>query len=200
MVRCFSWALAAEQGTESAQSCKSLVEGAMSTALCHPEERPASLLSREPMRVVLDASVVVSALVFGGGAPAVLRHAWQRRRFVPLLSGPTLQDLEVQLATPRLGLSVSERWGLLGEYLPYVQRVDLSGRERAASVDAASTAVSYGRLATVGRARAWVTADLELLGLQSEALCPRYSIDAFVRLMLSQRRRRVRHGEAMGVL
>lgn len=146
-------------------------------------------VARQPARVVIDASVVVSALIFGGGEPAALRRAWQKRKFMPLLCLETLSDLEGQLSTPQLGLTDHERWRLLHEYVPYAKLIEMprSGLVRRGSLQTPA-AVNYSRLAMVGRARAWVTADLEVLGLCSDALCPRYSVDAFVNMLYHRRR------------
>ncbi len=46
-----------------------------------------------PPAAVLDTNAVVSALVFPSGHLARLRQAWQSRRFTPLVSRPTAEEL-----------------------------------------------------------------------------------------------------------
>ena len=60
-----------------------------------------------PRRVVLDISVVLSALVFGGGAAGAARHAWQQGKCLPLVCTVTVQELMRVLAYPKLRLSAS---------------------------------------------------------------------------------------------
>jgi predicted nucleic acid-binding protein len=135
---------------------------------------------RRPPRVVLDSTVVVSALVFGGGAGASLRHAWQQRQCLPLACAATLMHLNAQLAEPRLGLSAQERRQLLNDYLPHTMKL----RMPAAQVDAQPLPeLMFVRLAMLGRAQAIVTADPELLGLHSPYLCPMLSLDTFIALL-----------------
>ncbi|MBK6557146.1 MAG: PIN domain-containing protein, partial [Comamonadaceae bacterium] len=54
-----------------------------------------------PLRVVLDTNVVLSALVFGGGAAGRVRLCWQQGTFVPLASTATVQELVRVLAYPK---------------------------------------------------------------------------------------------------
>jgi putative PIN family toxin of toxin-antitoxin system len=74
-----------------------------------------------PLRVVLDTNVVVSALVFRGGALARLRPAWQRGEFVPLASRETLDELVRVLAYPKFALTKDEVAELLAVFLPQVE-------------------------------------------------------------------------------
>ena len=52
------------------------------------------------VRVVLDTNVVLSALLFRGGAAAQVRQAWQRERLLPLASTATVQELVRVLGMP----------------------------------------------------------------------------------------------------
>ena len=54
-----------------------------------------------PLRVVLDTNIVLSALVFGGGAAGRLRVAWQQGAVLPLASTATVQELVRVLAYPK---------------------------------------------------------------------------------------------------
>lgn len=115
-----------------------------------------------PPRVVLDTAVVVSALLFGGGLGALLRHAWQVGLCRPLACKASMLDLGIHLAHPRLGLSAREQQQLLGDYLPYVLkvRVPQADTPHARDTPAALTDV---RLAMAGRAHALVSGDATLL-------------------------------------
>lgn len=54
------------------------------------------------MRVVLDANVLVSALLAPRGVPAQLLELWQQGRYELLVSAETLAELERVLQYPRL--------------------------------------------------------------------------------------------------
>ncbi len=53
------------------------------------------MTAKAPPRVVLDTNVALSPLLFGSGPAARVRAGWQSRRFVPLASTATAQDLAV---------------------------------------------------------------------------------------------------------
>lgn len=121
-----------------------------------------------PTRVVLDTSVLVSALVIGGGWGAQLRAAWQARRFVPLASGVTAQELMRVLGYPKFGLSVAEQEELLADYLPWVEVVEVAGTPRGAPVCRDPFDQPFVDLAIVGRANALVSGDTRLLALRGK--------------------------------
>ena len=75
------------------------------------------------VRVVLDTNVVLSALVFRGGAAGQVRQAWQRGLILPLASRATVQELVRVLAYPKFRLSQAEQDELLADYLPYAETV-----------------------------------------------------------------------------
>jgi putative PIN family toxin of toxin-antitoxin system len=79
--------------------------------------------ARGEARVVLDTNVVLSALFFGRGTTALLRVAWQRREFLPLVSTATVQELIRVLAYPKFKLAPSDQQELLADYLPYTEVV-----------------------------------------------------------------------------
>ena len=54
------------------------------------------------MRIVLDANVLVSALISGRGAPASIVAYWQEDRFEVAISPPILHELDRALHYPRL--------------------------------------------------------------------------------------------------
>ena len=76
-----------------------------------------------PTRVVLDTSVVVSALVFEAGQLAWLRSAWRKERIKPLVSKATVTELLRVLAYPKFRLSPDEQEILQADYLPFCESV-----------------------------------------------------------------------------
>ena len=73
--------------------------------------------------VVLDTNVVLSALLFGGGAVGRVRRAWQQGAILPLASTATVQELVRVLAYPKFRLSQPEQNELLADYLHYTDKV-----------------------------------------------------------------------------
>ena len=116
-------------------------------------------------RVVLDTNVVVSALVFGAGRLAEMRIAWQGKRFLPLVSKATVEELLRVLRYPKFQLTQQERESLLGDYLPWCTVV--TGRGRAPRIPGCPDVhdLPFLQLASMGRARAFVTGDKALLRL-----------------------------------
>lgn len=123
---------------------------------------------KAPLRVVLDTSVIVSALVFGGGWGAGLRAGWQARQFVPLASTVTARELMRVLGYPKFDLSATEQEELLADYLPWVEVVQVAGRPRGAPVCRDPLDQPFVDLAIVGRAHALVTGDADLLALRGK--------------------------------
>ena len=76
-----------------------------------------------PARLVLDTNVMLSALLFPGGALSWLRRAWQAERVCPLASRETAVELIRVLAYPKFRLTDDEREDLLGDFLPQCETV-----------------------------------------------------------------------------
>lgn len=136
-------------------------------------------------RVVLDTPVVVSALVFGGGAPSALRQAWQRGRCRPMVCKATLLDLQHQLSRPQLGFTHREQAELLAEYLRFAGRVRVPE-----AADGEPIAFAQARLAHAGKAHAVVTAEASLLGRPDGFPCPAITLDDFIAVLEDLRVRR----------
>lgn len=64
-----------------------------------------------PLRVVLDTNLVLSALVFGGNI-ARLRKTWLEERFIPLASKATITELIRVLAYPKFKLTKTDQENL----------------------------------------------------------------------------------------
>ena len=135
------------------------------------------------VRVVLDTNVVLSALVFRGGAAGQVRQAWQRGLVLPLASTATVQELVRVLAYPKFGLSQAEQDELLADYLPYAETVRISQTPPKLPDCRDALDLPFMHLAVAGKAQVLVTGDLDLLAVAAEfesaTFCPILSIDAF---------------------
>lgn len=134
---------------------------------------------RKPPRVVLDTNAVLSALVFGRGATARLRAAWQSGRCLPLVSTATAQELVRVLGYPKFRLAAQEQQEMLADYLPYAE---VAGIAQPPAVPACRDPfdLPFLHLAAVGRADALVTGDADLLILARCGQCPILTIEAFL--------------------
>ncbi len=137
-----------------------------------------------PRRVVLDTNVVLSALVFGGGAAGRLRALWQQGAFVPLASSATAQELIRVLAYPKFGLSAADQEELLADYLPYVATVRIPQPPPRVPVCRDPLDAPFLHLAVAGKAQMLVSGDKDLLALTVEFAkvndCRIVHLDAFL--------------------
>ncbi len=142
-----------------------------------------------PVRVVLDTNVVLSALVFGGGAAGQVRRAWQQGVLLPLASSVTVQELVRVLAYPKFRLSHAEQDELLADYLPYTETVRIP--QPPPQVPACRDVLDepFMHLAVAGKAQVLVSGDRDLLAIAAEferaCGCPILTLDALLRHPLS---------------
>lgn len=130
-----------------------------------PARRTAALdLDGHPPRVVLDNTVVLSALVFGGPMATRLRRAWRNGFCRPMVCRDTLQDLTRQLGQAPLTFSMAEQLRMLGEYLPYVLKVRVPPTAAPDQIEPAGLA--FVKLGMAGKAHVLVTSDPALLAMQ----------------------------------
>jgi putative PIN family toxin of toxin-antitoxin system len=122
-------------------------------------------VSASPPRVVLDTNIVLSALVFGGGAAGVVRHAWQNGVITPLVSTATARELLRVLAYPRFRLSEIDQESLLADYLPQAQVVHVPDPPPVVPDCRDPADLPFLHLAAAGRARWLVSGDGDLLSL-----------------------------------
>jgi len=113
--------------------------------------------------VVFDTTTVVSALLFATGRLAWLRNHWVSRDCMPLISQVTAAELERVLRYPKSGLSPTERYELLGEYLPWCEVVEITNR--CVSVCRDEKDQPFLDLAQSGKAEFLVSGDRDLLAL-----------------------------------
>ena len=81
----------------------------------------------EPLRVVLDTNVVLSALLFRGGTMRHFAPLWQQERIQPIVSKPIVQELLRVLAYPKFRLTAQDTEDLLADYIPYCDVVNVEG-------------------------------------------------------------------------
>jgi uncharacterized protein len=139
-----------------------------------------------PLRAVLDTNVVLSALVFGGGAAGRLRLAWQRGLVLPLASRATAQELVRVLSYPKFRLSPQEQDEMVADYLPYVKTVRIPQPPPSVPDCRDAMDVAFLHLAVAGKARVLVSGDGDLLALakvfERAGGCPILTLEAFLRL------------------
>lgn len=133
-----------------------------------------------PPRVVLDTNLLLSALVFSQGRLAGLRHAWQARRFTPLVSKATTAELIRVLAYPKFKLSVAEQEELLADYLPWCRTVNITNPPPVTPACRDPFDMPILQLAVAGQADYLVSGDQDLLCLAGQMPCPIVSAEAFL--------------------
>ncbi len=141
-----------------------------------------------PLRVVLDTNVVLSALVFGGGAAGRVRRAWQQGALLPLASTATVKELVRVLAYPKFRLSQAEQDELLADYLPYTKTVRIPQPPPQVPACRDVLDAPFMHLAVAGRGHVLVSGDQDLLAIaaafEQASACPVLTLDAFCRQFL----------------
>ena len=142
------------------------------------------------VRVVLDTNVVLSALVFRGGAAGQVRQAWQRGLVLPLASAATVQELIRVLAYPQLCLSQAEQDELLADYLPYAEVVRIAPPSPSVPDCRDALDLPFMHLAVAGKAQVLVSGDRDLLTLATEfeavSSCPIVPLNVFCQTYCGQ--------------
>lgn len=136
-----------------------------------------------PPRVVIDTNLVLSALVFANGRLAALRHAWQARRCVPLVSRTTTTELIRVLAYPKFKLDEAARQELLADYLPWCVTVRIPNPPPATPECRDPYDQPFLQLAVAGQADYLVSGDRDLLSLDGQIHCPITSGERFLHLI-----------------
>jgi uncharacterized protein len=121
------------------------------------------------VRAVIDTNVVLSALLFEKGHVAWLRAAWAQSRCRPLVSTATVAEILRALAYPKFKLPAEDREELLGDYLPFAERVEAP---RATHLPRCKDPddQKFLDLAHAGNASILITGDKALLALSGK--CP----------------------------
>jgi putative PIN family toxin of toxin-antitoxin system len=127
--------------------------------------------------------VVLSALVFGGGAAGQVRRAWQQGVLLPLASTATVQDMVRVLAYPKFRLSQAEQDELLADYLPYTATVRIPQPPPKVPECRDALDAPFMHLAVAGKAQVLVSGDRDLLDIAAEferaSGCPILTLDVF---------------------
>ena len=123
----------------------------------------------ETLGVVLDTNAVLSALLFPLGRLTWLRDGWKSGRLSPLASKATVRELIRVLSYPKFRLDKEEIETLLGDYLPFIEIVEMSSGDpedipRCRDPDDQM----FLALATAGKAEALVSGDQALLDLSDK--------------------------------
>ena len=135
-------------------------------------------------RVVLDTNVVLSALVFAGGSLARVRHAWHEKRFEPLTSTATADELSRALAYPKFKLTPLERQELLSDYLPYCAVVAIPPKPPKVPRCRDPDDLPFLYLTVTGNADYLVTGDKDLLAIAPRFARPIIAPETFLRRAL----------------
>ena len=131
-------------------------------------------------RVVLDTSVVVSALVFTHGRAVALREAWQASRCEPCVSRATAGELIRVLGYPKFQLSAEQQQELLADYLPYCRSVAMPAKAPRTPLCRDPFDLAFLQLAVVGEADFLVTGDQDLLEIKGKFRCPILTLEPFL--------------------
>jgi putative PIN family toxin of toxin-antitoxin system len=131
-------------------------------------------------RVVLDTNVVLSALLFGHGNLAAVRHAWQAQIVLPLVSKATIEELMRVLTYPKFRLGKDEQRDLLAEYLPFCETVRIPSPAPLTPQCRDPFDVPFLELALAGQANFLVTGDRDLLTLGPTFACPIIEVEHLV--------------------
>lgn len=123
------------------------------------------------MRLVLDTSVLVSALIFRSSSLSWIRESWQSGMFRPLLSDETKSELIRVLFYAKFNLTDEGRQSLLDDYLPWCETVLVRGNLPVPECRDDND-LPFLKLALAGKADALVTRDPDLLVLADEFTIP----------------------------
>jgi putative PIN family toxin of toxin-antitoxin system len=132
-------------------------------------------------RVVLDTNVVLSALVFASGRLAAIRHAWHEKRFEPLASAATADELARALTYRRFKLSPADQRELLADYLTCCSAVAIPAKPPKVPQCRDPYDVPFLHLAVTGEASYLVTGDKDLLAIAPKFQCPIITPEEFLR-------------------
>lgn len=125
---------------------------------------------------MLDTNVVVSALVFRGGASAQVRQAWQSGLLLPLVSTVTVQELIRVLAYPKFKLNADEQRELLADYLPFAEVVHVPEPLPRVPDCRDPHDLPFLHMAVAAKADLLVSGDADLLALMDARPRPRFRI------------------------
>ena len=120
------------------------------------------------MRVVLDANVLVSALISAKGAPAQILLHWQEGKLDVVASPPILEELERVLHYPRLQERYDLPEGMIQRFLQLLeqQAILVEPGESLSVIERDPSDNRYLECAVAGEAEYIVSGDRHLLNLK----------------------------------
>jgi len=116
----------------------------------------------KPPRVVLDTNCLISALLFSNGKLSWLRDAWQSKRFIPLVSRDTVEELIRVFAYPKFQLNKIEQEILLADFLPYAETVQIAEIPSGLPTLRDPDDVMFITLAVTAKAEALISGDKDI--------------------------------------
>ncbi len=126
----------------------------------------------DPMRVVLDTNVLISALVFESPGAVWLRNLWRQGGIIPVVSKETVEELMRVLAYKKFALSEVDQHDLLEDYLPYAETIAVPKTRARIPKCRDPKDEMFLRLAYAAKVDALVSGDDDLLALASESRIP----------------------------
>lgn len=129
-----------------------------------------------PLRVVLDTNVLISALVFESPDAVWLRNLWQHAGIVPVVSRETVEELVRVLSYRKFELTEADQLDLLEVYLPYAETIRVPKLRARIPKCHDSNDEMFLRVAYAAKVDAIVTGDDDLLALAGESRIPILSL------------------------
>ena len=132
-------------------------------------------------RVVLDTSVLISALLFKGELSRLVVQ-WQMGVFIPVISKETFEELEAVLGYPKFRLSNEEKRLILREeILPFFEVMEVRGKVKGICRDPADD--KFIACAVSAGAAFIVTGDKDLVAVKMYRSVKIVSASDFLKMM-----------------
>ncbi len=130
-------------------------------------------------RVVLDTTIVLSALLFTNGRLAWIRQAWLSGEIRPVVCKQTVSELLRTLAYPKFKLTGIEQEEMLADFLPYAETYILEKTPKHLPECRDKDDQVFLALASLSGVEILVSGDMDLLALRSELSFQLLSADEF---------------------
>ncbi len=130
-------------------------------------------------RVVLDTTIVLSALLFTNGRLAWIREDWLSEEIRPVVCKQTVSELLRTLAYPKFKLTGIEQEEMLADFLPYAETYILEKTPKHLPECRDKDDQVFLALASLSGVEILVSGDLDLLALRSELSFQLLSADEF---------------------
>ncbi len=130
-------------------------------------------------RVVLDTTIVLSALLFTNGRLAWIREDWLSEEIRPVVCKQTVSELLRTLAYPKFKLTGIEQEEMLADFLPYAETYILEKTPKHLPECRDKDDQVFLALASLSGVEILVSGDMDLLALRSELSFQLLSADEF---------------------